>query len=97
MPAVSPMPKRSTVIVAAAAVIVLVSGVIITRVTAGGGPAKRVAVERAAPSAADCPRVAGGQTGPTLKRAGLDVGFASVDSLGQAIFDNGRALKHQWL
>jgi len=29
--------------------------------------------------------------------SGLDVGFASVDSLGQAIFGNGRALKHQWL
>ena len=83
MPAVSPMPKRSTGIVAAAAVIVLVSGGIITRVTAGGGPAQRVAVERAAPSAADCPRVAGGQTGPTLKRAGLDVGFAK-DKAGAA-------------
>ncbi len=29
--------------------------------------------------------------------SGLDVGFASVDSLGQALFGNGRALKHQWL
>ena len=29
--------------------------------------------------------------------SGLDVGFASVDSLSQALFGNGRALKHQWL
>ena len=28
---------------------------------------------------------------------GLDVGYASVDDLGQAIFGEGRALKHQWL
>ena len=29
--------------------------------------------------------------------AGLDVGYASVESLGQALLGSGRALKHQWL
>jgi predicted nucleotidyltransferase len=29
--------------------------------------------------------------------SGLDVGFASVDSLGDALFSTGRALKHRWL
>lgn len=29
--------------------------------------------------------------------SGLDVGFASVDSLADALFGAGRALKHRWL
>lgn len=29
--------------------------------------------------------------------AGLDVGYASVDNLGDALFGTGRALKHRWL
>ncbi len=29
--------------------------------------------------------------------SGLDVGFASVDSLSDALFGNARALNHQWL
>ena len=29
--------------------------------------------------------------------AGLDVGYASVDTLSQVLFSTGRALRHQWL
>lgn len=79
MPAVSPVPKRSTVIVAAIAVAVLISGVIITRVTADGGSRNHDSVEHTAASAATRPRAAagpGGPGGPTLERSGLDGGFA---------------------
>lgn len=82
MPAVSPMPKRSTVIVAAA-VVVLLSGVIITRLAGGDGPSKRDSVESAMPPAAPGPRTPAGSSGPTSEHSGLDVGF-SRDEAGAA-------------
>jgi hypothetical protein len=83
MPAVSPVPKRSTVIVAAVAVAVLVSGAIVTRVTGDGGPRKRDSVERTAPAAAARTRAPACPSGPTLGRSGLDVGFTR-DEAGAA-------------
>jgi hypothetical protein len=75
MPATSPAPKRSTVVLAVAATVMFVVGVTVTRFLGSDEPAASpTATEAAEPTPR--PSIPAGTTGPTVERAGLDVGFA---------------------
>ena len=75
MPATSPAPKRSTVVLAGVASVVLVVGVVVTRFFGASTPAESsTPTEQAEPTPR--PAVPVDHAGPTLERAGLDVGFA---------------------
>ena len=77
MAATSPMPKRSTVIAATVATVMLIVGVAVTRFTGNDSRSDDTALAAAAVDAAPRPPVADGTPGPTLERAGLDVGFSN--------------------
>lgn len=97
MPATSPMPKRSTVIVATLATVMLVAGVAVTRF-AGSGNRPDSSTEPQA-TAEPTPRssVADGTSGPTLERAGLDVGFSNDEAGAVAAAVSYATASQRWL
>ena len=75
MPSTSPAPKRGTVVLAGVATAVLVIGVVVTRFFGASTTAESSApTEQVEPTPR--PAVPVDHAGPTLERAGLDVGFS---------------------
>lgn len=97
MAATSPMPKRSTVIAATVATVMLVVGVAVTRFTGNDSPPDDTAPVAAAVDATPRPPVAGGITGPTLERAGLDVGFSNDEPGAVAAAVSYATAAQRWL
>jgi hypothetical protein len=97
MPATSPAPKRSTVVVAVVAAVMLVVGVTVTRFFGGGD--NRAESRTAAESADPTPRpaVPAGATGPSMERAGLDVGFAADQDGAVAAAVSYATASQRWL
>jgi hypothetical protein len=78
MPATtSPAPKRSTVIIAASSPRPCRRGCRSPASSEAADPADRPTAEQQAAEPTPRPTVAGGPAGPSLERAGLDVGFAA--------------------
>lgn len=76
MPATSPAPKRGTVVLAVIATVMLVAGVTVTRFV-GGGDDRTESTAAEPQESTPRPSAPAGATGPSLERAGLDVGFAA--------------------
>ena len=96
MPATSPVPKRSTVVLAAVATAVLVVGVVTTRFFGDSAPAETATpTEQAEPTPRPAPPA--DHTGPTLERAGLDVGFAHDEDGAVAAAVSYATAAQRWL
>lgn len=96
MPATSPAPKRSTVVLAAIATVMLVAGVTVTRFFGGDDDrTEGTAAESQEPTPR--PSVPAGATGPTLERAGLDVGFAADQDGAVAAAVSYATASQRWL
>lgn len=96
MPATSPAPKRSTVLLAAVATAVLVVGVVITRFFGDSAPAETsTPTEQTEPTPRPAPPA--DHTGPTLERAGLDVGFAHDEDGAVAAAVSYATAAQRWL
>lgn len=96
MPSTSPAPKRSTVVVAAVATVVLVAGIVFTRFF-GDDPIEPEEAPRpiaADPSRPPAPRT---QSGPTLERSGVDVGFAADEDGAIAASISYATASQRWL
>lgn len=76
MPATSPAPKRGTVIVASIATVMIVTGIVFTRFL-GNDPVEPEAGPRPIVDQPTRPPAPRSEPGPTLERAGIDVGFAA--------------------
>jgi hypothetical protein len=96
MPATSPAPKRGTVVLAAIATVMLVAGVTVTRFFGGGDD--RIE-STAAESQEPTPRHSepAGGSGPSLERAGLDVGFAADQDGAVAAAVSYATASQRWL
>lgn len=97
MPATSPMPKRSTVIVATLATVMLVAGVAVTRFAGSGNRPDSSTDVQAAAEPTPRPSVADGAAGPTLERAGLDVGFSDDEAGAVAAAVSYATASQRWL
>jgi len=97
MPATSPMPKRSTAIVATLATVMLVAGVAVTRFAGSGNRPDRSPDAQAIAEPTPRPSVANGTSGPTLERAGLDVGFTDDEAGAIAAAVSYSTASQRWL
>lgn len=97
MPATSPMPKRSTVIVATLATVMLVAGVAVTRFAGSGNRPDSSTDAQATAEPTPRPSVADGTSGPTLERAGLDVGFSDDEAGAVAAAVSYSTASQRWL
>lgn len=97
MPAISPAPKRSTVVFAAIATVMLVAGVTVTRFVGGGDDRSEVPTATEAEDRAPRPSVPAGASGPSLERAGLDVGFAADQDGAVAAAVSYATASQRWL
>jgi hypothetical protein len=96
MPATSPAPKRSTVVLAAIATVMLVAGVTVSRFFGGGDDrTESTAAESQDPTPR--PSVPAGASGPSLERAGLDVGFAADQDGAVAAAVSYATASQRWL
>ena len=93
----SPMPKRSTVIVASVATVMLVAGVAVTRFTGNDSPSGHPTDPQVAAAPTPRPPVAEGTPGPTLERAGLDVGFSDDEEGAVAAAVSYSTAAQRWL
>lgn len=96
MPATPPAPKRGTVVLAAIATVMLVAGVTVTRLFGGGDDRTE---STAAESQEQTPRPSApvGGSGPSLERAGLDVGFAADQDGAVAAAVSYATASQRWL
>jgi len=97
MAATSPMPKRSTVIAATVATVMLVAGIAVTRFTGNDARSDDTAPVAAAVDPTPRPPVVDGTTGPTLERAGLDVGFSNDEPGAVAAAVSYATAAQRWL
>lgn len=96
MPATSPAPRRRTVVLAAIATVMLVAGVTVTRFFGGGDDrTESTAVESQGPTPR--PSAPAGASGPSLERAGLDVGFAADQDGAVAAAVSYATASQRWL
>jgi|APTNR8051073442_1049403.scaffolds.fasta_scaffold10611_3 hypothetical protein len=96
MPATSPAPKRGTVVLAAIATVMLVAGVTVTRFFGGGDDrTESTAAESQEPTPR--PSAPAGGSGPSLERAGLDVGFAADQDGAVAAAVSYATASQRWL
>ena len=93
----SPMPKRSTVIVASLATVMLVAGVAVTRFTGNDSPSGHPTDPQVAAAPTPRPPVAEATPGPTLERAGLDVGFSDDEEGAVAAAVSYSTAAQRWL
>ncbi|HNA35479.1 MAG: hypothetical protein R2689_05450 [Microthrixaceae bacterium] len=93
----SPMPKRSTVIVASLATVILVAGVAVTRFSGNDSRSGHPTDPQAAAEPTPRPPVAEGTPGPTLERAGLDVGFSDDEEGAVAAAVSYSTAAQRWL
>lgn len=96
MPAISSPPKRATVVLTLVATALLVVGVLTTRLL-GGDSSPEAPVERPAVAEAPRPQVRVGEAGPTLERAGLDVGFSHDEPGAAAAAVSYATASQRWL
>jgi hypothetical protein len=96
MPATSPAPKRSTVVLAAIAAVMLVAGVTVTRFF-GGGDDRTESTAAESQNPTPRPSVPAGASGPSLERAGLDVGFAADQDGAVAAAVSYATASQRWL
>lgn len=96
MPATSPAPKRSTVVLAAIATVVLVAGVTVTRFF-GGGDDRTESTAAESQESTPRPSAPAGGSGPSLERAGLDVGFAADQDGAVAAAVSYATASQRWL
>lgn len=96
MPATSPAPKRSTVVLAAIATVMLVAGVTVTRFF-GGGDDRTESTAAESQGSTSRPSAPAGGSGPSLERAGLDVGFASDQDGAVAAAVSYATASQRWL
>lgn len=95
MPATSPAPTRGTVL-AAIATVMLVAGVTVTRFFGGGDDhAESTVAESQEPTPR--PSAPAGVSGPSLERAGLDVGFAADQDGAVAAAVSYATASQRWL
>lgn len=97
MPATSPAPKRSTVVLAVMATVMLVAGIVFTRFLDGGDspePDEVPGPAVAEPARPPSPRTG---AGPTLERAGVDVGFAADEDGAIAASISYATASQRWL
>ena len=97
MPATSPAPKRGTVVLAAIATVMLVAGVTVTRFFGGGDDQAGSPTTAESDERTSRPVAPAGATGPTLERAGLDVGFAADQDGAVAAAVSYATASQRWL
>ena len=97
MAATSPMPKRSTIIAATVATVMLVVGIAVTRFTGNDTNPDDTVPAAAAVDPTPRPPVSDGTTGPTLERAGLDVGFSDDEPGAVAAAVSYATAAQRWL
>ena len=97
MAATSPMPKRSTVIAATVTTAMLVVGIAVTRFTGNNTHPDDTAPAAAAVDPTPRPPVVDGTTGPTLERAGIDVGFSNDEPGAVAAAVSYATAAQRWL
>lgn len=97
MPAISPAPKRGTVVIALVATGLLVVGILVTRLW-GGDSSPQAEVTRPAAAAEPTPhRAPTSGAGPTLERARLDVGFSHDEAGAAAAAVSYATASQRWL
>lgn len=96
MPATSPAPKRGTVVLAVIATLMLVAGVTVTRFF-GGGDDRTGSTAAESQEPTPRPSAPAGGSGPSLERAGLDVGFAADQDGAVAAAVSYATASQRWL
>jgi len=96
MATTSPAPKRSTVVVASIATVMIVTGIVFTRFLGNDPvePEERPRPIVAEPTRPPAPR---SEPGPSLERAGVDVGFAADEAGAVAASISYATASQRWL
>lgn len=97
MPATSPAPKRSMVVVALVATALLALGILTTRFFGGDASPDATAVQTSAATTPTPSRSPIDGAGPTLERAGLDVGFSDDEDGATAAAISYATASQRWL
>ena len=92
----SPAPKRSTVIVASVVTAMIVTGIVFTRFL-GSDPTESEETPRPVAAAPTRPPAPRSEAGPTLERAGIDVGFAADEDGAIAASISYATASQRWL
>lgn len=92
----SPAPKRSTVIVASVVTAMIVTGIVFTRFL-GSDPTESEETPRPVAAEPTRPPAPRSEAGPTLERAGIDVGFAADEDGAIAASISYATASQRWL